>query len=96
MCMYTCSIGGGACSPRKFFEIGCSEISSEAILGQKQSRSSCMARGVLHPIFGCPCMHSLSQLADLEFGIYERRNYGRQNSRRCDITRRTTGELSSA
>ena len=28
----------------------CSEIASEAILGQKQSRSSYMARGVLHPI----------------------------------------------
>ena len=25
-------------------------------MGQKQSRSSYMARGVLHPIFGCPCV----------------------------------------
>ena len=49
----------GACSPRKF---KCSEIASEAILGQKQSRSGYMARGVLHPNFGCPCMHLLSQL----------------------------------
>ena len=32
-------------------EIRCSEIASEAILGQKLSRSSYMARGVLHPIF---------------------------------------------
>ena len=39
-----------------------SEIASEAILGQKQSRSSYMAHGVLHPIFGCPCVHLLSQL----------------------------------
>ena len=31
-------------------EIGCSEIASEAILGQKQGRSSYMARGVLYPI----------------------------------------------
>ena len=40
----------GACSPRKFFVIRCSEIASEAILGQKQSRSSYIARGVLHTI----------------------------------------------
>ena len=31
-------------------------------MGQKQSCSSYMARGVLHPIFGCPRMHLLSQL----------------------------------
>ena len=43
----------GACSPRKFFKIRCSEIASGAILGQKQSQSSYMAGGVLHPIFGC-------------------------------------------
>ena len=24
--------------------------------------ASYMARGILHPIFGCPCMHLLSQL----------------------------------
>ena len=46
----------------KCLEIRCSEIASEAILGQKQSCSSYMARGVLHPIFGCPHMHLLSQL----------------------------------
>ena len=28
--------GSGACSPRKFSEIRCPEIASEAILGQKQ------------------------------------------------------------
>ena len=34
--------GSGACSPRKFFfKIGCSDIASEAIFGQKPSRSSC-------------------------------------------------------
>ena len=54
--------GLGACSPRKLLEIRCSEIASVAILGQKQGRSSYMAHGVLHPIFGCPCMHLLSQL----------------------------------
>ena len=32
-------LGGlGACSPRKFLEIRCSEIASVAVLGQKQSR----------------------------------------------------------
>ena len=35
--------------PSKILEIRCSEIAFEAILGQKQSRSSYMARGVLHP-----------------------------------------------
>ena len=50
-------LGGclGACSPRKCLEIRCPEIASEAILGQKQSRSY-MACGVLHPISGCPRM----------------------------------------
>ena len=48
--------GLGACIPRKVLEIRCSEI---AILGQKQSCSSYMAPGEL---FGCPCMHFLSQL----------------------------------
>ena len=40
-------------------EIFSSEI---AILGLEQSRRSYMARRVLHPISGCPCMHLLSQL----------------------------------
>ena len=30
----------GACSPKKFSEIRCPEIASEAILGQKHSRTS--------------------------------------------------------
>ena len=38
------------------------QIASEDIFGQKQSCSSYMARGVLHPIFGCLHMHLLSQL----------------------------------
>ena len=46
-------------------EIRCSGIASEAIFGQLQSCSSYMASGVLHPIFGCPCMHS--NPADFEF-----------------------------
>ena len=32
--------GSGGMSPQKIFEIRCSEIASEATLGQKQSRSS--------------------------------------------------------
>ena len=51
-------------------EIRCSEIASEAILGQKQSRSSYMARGILHPIFGCPRLHLLCQLT---LNFHERR-----------------------
>ena len=54
MCMYACinkqackTRGIGACTPRKFFEIRCSDIASEAILGQKQSCSSYMARHFL-------------------------------------------------
>ena len=41
----------GGVGARKILEIRCSEIVSEAILGQKQSRSDYLARGVLHPIF---------------------------------------------
>ena len=42
--------GSGSIAPRKFF-------ATEAILGQKQSRSRYMAcRVVLHPILGCPCI----------------------------------------
>ena len=43
-------------------EIRCSEIASEVISGLKNSHTSCLACGVLHPIFSCPCMHLLSQL----------------------------------
>ena len=53
---------GGMLSPKKVLEIKCSEIASEVILGQKQSRNSYMVHGVLRPIFGCPCMHLLSKL----------------------------------
>ena len=53
--------GSGGMLPKKNF-IRCSEIASEAILGQQQSRCSYMDRGVLHPIFGCSRMCLLSQL----------------------------------
>ena len=81
VCMYkqACKTRGlGACSPRKFLEIRCSEIASEAILGRKQSHCSYMAHGVLHPTFDCPCGDSLSQLSS---NFHERRYYGWQNSR---------------
>ena len=52
----------GHALPGKFLEIRWSEIASEAILGQKHSHTSYMARGVLHPIFACPRMHLVSQL----------------------------------
>ena len=42
--------------------IRCSEIASEAILEQKQSRSSYMTRGVLHPNLAAIYMQLLSQL----------------------------------
>ena len=61
-------LGGlGACSPRKFLEIRCSEIASQAILGQKHSHTSYLTRGVLHPIFSCPCMH-FTKPADWAYG----------------------------
>ena len=67
VCMHVCmhkhaTLGGGVGGmppPMKFLEIRCSEIAFEVILEQKQSHSSYMACGVLHPIFGCPCMHLL-------------------------------------
>ena len=52
----------------------------QVILGQKQSRSSHMARRVLHPIFGCPYMHLLSQLT-LNFSIKENTMVGRTAGR---------------
>ena len=52
----------GMLSQENFTEMRCSEIASEAILGQKQSRSSYMTHCILHSIFGCPCIHLLSQL----------------------------------
>ena len=36
VCVSTQQLGGtGGCSPRNFFEIRCSEVTSEALLGQK-------------------------------------------------------------
>ena len=61
-----------------FLEIRSSEIASEAILEQKQSRSSYMAQRVLHPIFSCPYMQWLSQLTS---NWHERKYYVCQNSR---------------
>ena len=45
---YTRLGGSGGILAKKFLEIRCSEIASDAILGQKQSRSSNMTRGVSH------------------------------------------------
>ena len=44
-------------------KIRCSEIASEATLGRKQNHSTYMACGVLRLIFGCSCMHLLTQLS---------------------------------
>ena len=59
--------GSGGMLPREIFR---NEIVSEAILGQKHSYNSYLARGVLHPIFSCRCMHLLSQLTS---NFHERR-----------------------
>ena len=65
VCMHKCTrLGGlGACSPRKFLEIRCSEIDFEVILGQKRSHivDSYMAYRVLRPIFWlCICYSQLT------------------------------------
>ena len=57
--------GSGGMLPH--LEIRCSEIASEAILGHRQSHSSYTARGVLHPIFGCPRSYAFAKPADFEF-----------------------------
>ena len=62
--------GSGGILPQDVFRMKCSEIASEVILGQRHSHSSYMACGVLHPIFGCPCIHLLSQLI---LNFHERR-----------------------
>ena len=50
VCIQACKTR--ACSHRKiFFKLKCSEIPSEAILGQKQSHSRYMDHNVLHPIY---------------------------------------------
>ena len=81
----------GACmGPQEILrESRCSEIVSVAILGQKRSRSSYMACGVFHPIFGCPCMHFLSQLTS---NSMREGTKVWQNSRWADSTTRTTLE----
>ena len=60
----------GGMVPQEIFEIRCSEIASEAILGQKHSYNSYLARGVLHLIFSSRCMRLLSQLTS---NFHERR-----------------------
>ena len=65
----------------KFLEIRCSEIASEDIFWdrEKQSCSSSvrhMARGVLYPIFGCPCMHLLSHQISTREGTMVDRTAG--------------------
>ena len=82
--------GSGGMLPQESLEIICSEIASEAILGQKQSHISYLAHGVLHPNFGChACMHLLSQLTS---NLHKRRYKVWQNSRWSDIIRRKTLE----
>ena len=76
--------------PRKFLDIRCSQIASEAILEQKQSRSSYIARGVLHLLFWLS-MYAFAKPADFEFlrakVLYK---VGRTAGAWVDITRRTT------
>ena len=56
----------GHAPTRKFSEIRCFEIASEAILGQKQSRSSYMTRRNIASNFW-QSMYALVKPADFEF-----------------------------
>ena len=80
VCMYKHLILGGVwghAPPGIFYiEIRCSEIASEAILGQKQSCSTYISCIVLHPGFACPDMASWHP-----WNFQERRYNGWQNSR---------------
>ena len=66
--------GSGGMLPQEILEIRRSEIASETIFGRKLSHGSYMARRVLYPLFGCPCMHVLSQLTS---NFYQTTNVGR-------------------
>ena len=52
--------GRGMLPQENFLEIRCSEIVSDDILGQKQSRSSYMARGVPYLLDQTPRLHFIS------------------------------------
>ena len=54
-------------SPKEFLEIRCSEIASEAILGQKQSRSSYVhgSRSIASNF--CLFMYAFAKPAEFEF-----------------------------
>ena len=54
-----------ACSSRKFLENRCSEIASEAILGQKQSGS--IATWLAEYCIQFLTVHTFAKPADLEF-----------------------------
>ena len=58
--------GSGGMLPKKILEIRCSEIASEAILGQKQSCCSYMACGVLASGFW-HSVYAFAKLADFRF-----------------------------
>ena len=67
MCIYACinSKTRGIWGHAPPEEIRCSEIVSEAILEQKQNRSSYMARRVLHQIFDGPCAFAKPAVLEL-------------------------------
>ena len=56
---------GGYAPPGNFLEIRCSEVASEAILGQKQSCSSYVVCRVLHPILAS--MFAFAKPPDFKF-----------------------------
>ena len=60
----------GACSPRKFFEIRCSEIASEVILGLKHSHTSylpCRVMSIASNFLLSMYAFTFTKPADFEF-----------------------------
>ena len=82
--------GSGVCSPRKLLGIRGSEIASEASW-DRESHSTYIACRVLHPIFGFPYIHLLSQL----ISNFRKKN-GRCGDRWNSMHKRTAEQLQYA
>ena len=81
VCMHGRLGGLGACSPRKFLEIRCSEIASEAILRAVILYKLHGLRSIASS-FGLS-IYAFAKLADIKF-LYDRRYYGWQSSKWSD------------
>ena len=82
----------GHAPPGKFLEIRCSEIVSDDVRGQKQSRSSYMARGSSISSNFWLSMHAFPKAADFKFPREKALNFGRTTGGVASLE----GQLSSA